>query len=481
MLFITLFLYNLVFAQKQKEVSTVKDFLLALDDNTEIIINKGVLDITSTELIKYKDIIPHKNKNKIILDAMGLYLKNFNNLTIKGKNVTKLLSTYEYDDILNFESCESIFLENLIIVHEIAADVCEGQVLDFYNCSNVHIKNCELNGSGTYGLSAIKTNHIVVNSTKIYNNSETAIYLSENTSAYLDNSTIHDNNILYHLIYVRENAKIWISNTRFLNNYTENGALFSIDNSDSVLIECHNCTVSNSIENIPQSPEFVFYDSDFTMANYNVNSLEKEPSDNYIDYTTPAEKTQELVQAYETPVDYVEEVAIESNENKCYAVSDTDYRRMQENNVSEDEIDNYCYVARKKVHNAAFAVDYIQEDPNANIKADKILRLLEWEDQKDNETFYQLDNFFSFPLNKYWDKTNLTKDELEQEYIASRNILLAFQNSLRSITQISENLFEVVLNYCFMTTKNKKVQLVSSKLHFEFEYGKIKSIYPLGK
>lgn len=109
------------------------------------------------------------------------------------------------------------------------------------------------------------------------------------------------------------------------------------------------------------------------------------------------------------------------------------------------------------------------------------MRLLEWEDEKDNATLYQLNNFFSFPLNKYWDKTNLTKDELEQEYIASRNILLASQNSITSITQISENLYEVALNYCFMTAKTKKAQMVSSKLRYEFEYGKIKSIYPTEK
>jgi hypothetical protein len=173
----------------------------------------------------------------------------------------------------------------------------------------------------------------------------------------------------------------------------------------------------------------------------------------------------------------VEKDTLENNVT-CRNIPFQELNNMKEFGISKETILQYCELINENIH-GVYGFDLIQDDSNANDKQNQISNFLEWEDKKDNEMMYQTSKFFSFPLTTYWDKKNVCQEDLEKIYIANRALLLASENDIRMIKQISENVFEVQLAYCFMTKKNKTPQIVFSKLIFEFEFGKIKSIYPI--
>jgi hypothetical protein len=490
---------------KTINVKSIKDFLLALDNNTTIIIHADVLDVTSKKLRAYKEIISKKLVNNILFTDNGLKLVNFKNLRIIGgkSNKTKLVSSIVTDDVLLLENCTNINLENLILVHEVGADSCEGYVLILEKCNTINLYKCELDGSGAVGLYANQTKEIYGNKLKISNNATSGItFVGASEAAFL-NSQLVNNHSSTSIVRVKNGSKIEFFNSQFIDDYPRYDKLFEKDdyNNNEVKssIKCNNCmdyinlyNESDAYENgIKKSPIISYrlnFDENFQdydlfnyqdpnkvygNVDYSNDNNEKEIEEDSSPPPPPILDGDEIVYQVQTHVEDGN-----SFEDHCINLSYYDLSQMKDFGISNNIILQYCKFINDNI-SAFCGFDLISDDPNANDKKNKIINFLKWEDNKENNMMYEISNYFSFPLTTYWNKKNVYQEDLEKMYIANRALLLASLNNIRMIKQISENVFEVQLVYCFMTKKNKTPQVVASKLKIEFEFGKIKSIYPV--
>ncbi len=91
-------------------------------------------------------------------------LHDVKNLTIAGWQINDstswITSPSDIYDVLQFEHCQNISLEQITFGHWPEPPVCAGDVLYFNKCSGIQLKNCTLFGSGLNGLTADDTDQL---------------------------------------------------------------------------------------------------------------------------------------------------------------------------------------------------------------------------------------------------------------------------------------------------------------------------------
>ncbi|MCD4796997.1 MAG: hypothetical protein K8R49_07520 [Candidatus Cloacimonetes bacterium] len=115
--------------------------------------------------------------NDIILIDSGTYefekailFKGIENITVKGKGVVQLICTNMYDEILHFDSCNIVKIENISARHN-ELDECMGAVIKFSACDSIYITGCELNGCGREGIFARDCKYLYASKNYIHHNS----------------------------------------------------------------------------------------------------------------------------------------------------------------------------------------------------------------------------------------------------------------------------------------------------------------------
>ena len=80
-------------------------------------------------------------------------------LTIRGAKGGKVEVVAEprYSDVLYFNDCSDIIIENITFGHTIEQGNCEGAVLEFDYCRKISLEGLDLYGCGTYGVAADHT------------------------------------------------------------------------------------------------------------------------------------------------------------------------------------------------------------------------------------------------------------------------------------------------------------------------------------
>lgn len=276
LLLIVLFFTTInIFAQSEKiYVSDLKSFLEAIKSDVEIIVTKNIY--FDQELLKYLgkssyyEIDTSDNsflteiKNSI---QYGLIIKNVNNLTIRNqdtinqKNIVKLLTVYDYRNVIEFKNCNYINLNNLYFGHSVKnTQFCVGDVLVLTECQNVNIRNCNLFGSGATGISSNLSKYINCYNTIIHDCSYSAIWLDGTRDFSLNNCIIKDNKTVAYLFYLGSSTDIYFNNCEIYDNSESNlegnSYLFDACNSNTIIVE--NCIIkNNSVPYITQNNEII--------------------------------------------------------------------------------------------------------------------------------------------------------------------------------------------------------------------------------
>ena len=246
-------------------VSTAKDFVKSLGSNRTIIISEGAtinlsealtMDYyTNDELQQIKNnlnspILGYEFVDDIIIKE--LYLKSLRNLTIKGSsdlNLVRLITEEEDAMVIDFDECDNIILENLIIGHEIKpVDVtCFGDVLYVNNSNNITINNCELFGCGINGISGQTSNYLTCNNVKIYDCTENIINVFRGPC----------NNWLFkECLFYNNGGGICLdsncTNFEFVDCQFKNNRGELINSNCESLIKMNSCIVQHNLNNIGQ-------------------------------------------------------------------------------------------------------------------------------------------------------------------------------------------------------------------------------------
>ena len=89
-------------------------------------------------------------------DGKTITIRNVKNLKIVGRHgmfpPPRILARPRYAYVLNFEECNNIKLENLILGHSPNPGHCTSGVIGATNCANLTLDHCDLFGCGTEGL-----------------------------------------------------------------------------------------------------------------------------------------------------------------------------------------------------------------------------------------------------------------------------------------------------------------------------------------
>jgi len=169
--------------QTVKYVDSEQAFLNALGSNTELIITTDTLDFTTESL----EVVIGEKENKpdqpqpesYWINYNGLVLYGYSNLTIKGLSTVNIISKNAFDDILSFEHCNGLNIQNLAIYH--TPETCNGSVLALHFCDDISVTNSSLNGSGGIGADLIGTTQANFTNTDLFNNVFHPVYAVNST------------------------------------------------------------------------------------------------------------------------------------------------------------------------------------------------------------------------------------------------------------------------------------------------------------
>lgn len=151
-------------------VDNVDDFLAAVGSDTVIYVDTELLDFSQASGYggygggsSYSWQTEYDGPNLVITGV-----RNFHIIGL-GRDKTTLQAVPRYADVLHFECCSNISVENLTAGHlREAPGSCAGDVLEFNNCGEITVRGCGLFGCGVNGVMAYCCQNVTVADTEIY-------------------------------------------------------------------------------------------------------------------------------------------------------------------------------------------------------------------------------------------------------------------------------------------------------------------------
>ena len=174
---------------REVTVTTVDEFLAAIDSNTVIKLEGELFDLSAAA-----DYGAYGTENYYwvnVFDGPGLVINNVYDLSIVSDTGSSIVAQPRYADVLRFLNCEDITLSGITAGHTQAPGECAGGVLAFENCWDMDIENCRLYGCGTWGIEAFYSSELSVRSTEIYDCSIGAIALYTVMDAGFESMDVH--------------------------------------------------------------------------------------------------------------------------------------------------------------------------------------------------------------------------------------------------------------------------------------------------
>lgn len=177
--------------QMETVVTTVEDFLAAIDSNMKIIVDMPLLDLSEADTTVSGDNYLWEE----VFDGVQLVIHDVDDLTVAGKGgkgVNVISAVPRYAQVLNFRNCTNVSVEDLTAGHTKEPGYCIGGVLLFESCTNARVSKCGLYGCGTIGVQANDSRNVIIQNNDIYECSYGGISLDNVATASMDGNTFRD-------------------------------------------------------------------------------------------------------------------------------------------------------------------------------------------------------------------------------------------------------------------------------------------------
>lgn len=234
-------------------VSTVDEFLNAICTGAEITLAPGDYDLDTASNYGQETGSPWYVW-EYAYDGYQLVLTGVKNLTIhgSGKDVTQILTSPRYANVLKLQDCENVLLEGFTAGHTDGGE-CTGGVVTLEACRDIHMLELGLFGCGVTGVRAENCRDILLENSEIYDCSYNAVEATNTEGLTVRSCHIHDlggkvaasqvfylynckntsisgcnveNNNLFVVVMAHPGAGIELRDTTFANNRIGN-AVFS--------------------------------------------------------------------------------------------------------------------------------------------------------------------------------------------------------------------------------------------------------------
>lgn len=225
--------------------SNVPEFLRAIGSNRTIILKPGDYDLSA-----YSGQAGASYFFRDAYDGAELVISEVANLTIRGEGLQQvhLITKPQYGNVLVFEACADITLENIKAGHGPEKGYCTGGVLKLDRCANIIVRNCLLYGSGIEGITAEQCASLQVQNTTITGCTYSIFSISECADVAFEACKFFDN-VEFDLVNIRACSKVHMTNCKFRNNRASlewvHTKFFLVEESADVLAK--KCSFENNV------------------------------------------------------------------------------------------------------------------------------------------------------------------------------------------------------------------------------------------
>ncbi len=166
-------------------VRTADEFLAAIGSNRTIVIDTGLLDLSTAS--DYGVLGGEHYFWRDWYDGPELVIRDVQNLSIRAAADDPAACTVtavpRYANVLAFLDCTGIRVSGLTAGHTEGQGACTGGVLMFENCSDIAVSGCRLYGCGILGIEASYCSGLKVTECEIYDCSQGGVRLSTMSTA----------------------------------------------------------------------------------------------------------------------------------------------------------------------------------------------------------------------------------------------------------------------------------------------------------
>lgn len=231
---------------KTVTVSTVDEFVTALENNTKIIFKGGVYNFQdiSDKINRYgKNLDISMSDNKKIVK-----LKDLSYLGLAAEEGAKVEICVEspYDPVVDFEYCNNVDINGITFGHRVEPGTCGGSVLRFLNSGSVVCEDCHLYGCGAYGVDATDCYNIRVVDTEIFECTYGITSLYNTYNVEFSGCNMHDNS-KYAMIDLYNSGDITFDTCFFANNdSSEYDYTAFVNSNESYNVAFRNCNFTDN-------------------------------------------------------------------------------------------------------------------------------------------------------------------------------------------------------------------------------------------
>lgn len=229
---------------KTVTVTTVQEFLNAIGSNTTIQLKGHSFHIS--DLANPNNSGTNYNFREVY-DGYELVISNVQNLKIigLGKDLVRLYAKPEYGNVIAFDACTNITIENVDAGHGASKGACVGGVFKIENTDNFFIKNTVMYGSGIEGITTDNVTNLVCSNSFIRSCTYGIMTLANSKDILFENCVFEDNGV-YDLVNIDVCENVSFKNCSFEKNRTEatdysDYSLFKVTQSRNIKLE--NCFV----------------------------------------------------------------------------------------------------------------------------------------------------------------------------------------------------------------------------------------------
>lgn len=234
---------------KVKTVNNAKEFIKAIAPNTTIQLKGATIYLSELSSDNSGDYYRFNKE----YDGYELVIQNVDNFKIQGLGETpvKIITKPVYGDVLVFENCNNIILENIDAGHGPEKGGCTGGVLNFINSNEISINNSIMFGSGMEGITAFKVTGLECNNSIIRGCTYSIMTLTDCRNFEFSNCEFSDNQE-FDLINIFKSQNIKFLNCDISNNRTgtesySDYSVFKIGTSTGVELKNSSVTSNKSV------------------------------------------------------------------------------------------------------------------------------------------------------------------------------------------------------------------------------------------
>jgi len=221
-------------------VYTAEEFLNAIGPNRTILLAPGeyVLSEADEQRMKYVRWDPE-------FDGKTITVRNVENLKILGcgANGTRLLTRPRYVFVLNFDKCDNVQLENLVLGHSPEEGYCRSGVFGATDCTNIVMRDCDLFGCGTEGLTLTKVRNMDFVESTVRDCAYGIMTMRDCSNLRFIRSSFTRNEEFWG-VSVNDGRNVLFRDCEFANNRAERNSLFEVASSANVQVE--DCVFTNN-------------------------------------------------------------------------------------------------------------------------------------------------------------------------------------------------------------------------------------------